>query len=276
MVKALLSNRIIAGCLAVLALFALAGIFAPWLAPHDPNEADVINAMAPSSWTYLLGTDALGRDIFSRLLYGIRTTLLYSTLTMLVTVFFGTLVGVLSGYIGGKTDSVIMRMCDVVLALPMEVIVLSVVGILGPGLTNIVFANFVAKLPWYVRMIRGATLKFRQQHYLQYSSIVGTKRSYVIRKHLLPNIASEVSILGSLDLGWIILSISALSFLGLGVQPPTAEWGVMLSEAREVLFTNPEQLLYPGIAIMIVVACCNLLGDSIRDVLDPREKSRAA
>lgn len=276
MVRALLSNRMIASCLTILMVFALAGIFAPWLAPHDPNNVDVINAMVSSSKTYPLGTDALGRDILSRLLFGIRTTLVYSALTMLVTVFFGTLIGMFSGYIGGRIDGLIMRACDVMLALPTDVIVLCIVGMLGPGLTNIVLANFIGKLPWYARMIRGATLKFRQQHYIQYSATIGTKRSYILRKHLFPNIASEVSILGSLDLGWIILSISALSFLGLGVQPPTPEWGVMLSEAREVMFTDPEQLLYPGIAIMIVVACCNLLGDSVRDVLDPKERGHAS
>lgn len=276
MVRQLLANRTITSCLAVLLIVALAGVFAPLIAPNDPNRADVINAMASSSWTYPLGTDNLGRCILSRLLFGIRTTLLYSALTMCVTVVFGTIVGVLSGYIGGRVDGFIMRACDVILALPMEVVVLAIVGILGPGLTNIVVANFVAKLPWYARMIRGATIKFRQQHYLQYSQTIGTSRLYIIRKHLLPGIASEISILGTLDLGWIILSISALSFLGLGVQPPTAEWGVMLSEAREVLFTNPEQLIYPGIAIMIVVATCNLMGDSIRDVIDPKGQRRAA
>ena len=276
MARQLLANRTIASCLAVLFVVALAGVFAPLIAPNDPDRADVINAMASSSWTYPLGTDNLGRCILSRLLFGIRTTLLYSALTMCVTVVFGTLVGVLSGYIGGRLDGFIMRACDVILALPMEVVVLAIVGILGPGLTNIVVANFVAKLPWYARMIRGATIKFRQQHYLQYSQTIGTNRLYIIRKHLLPSIASEISILGTLDLGWIILSISALSFLGLGVQPPTAEWGVMLSEAREALFTNPEQLIYPGIAIMIVVATCNLMGDSIRDVLDPKGQRRAA
>ena len=276
MVRQLLANRTITSCLAVLLIVALAGVLAPLIAPNDPNRADVINAMVSSSWTYPLGTDNLGRCILSRLLFGIRTTLFYSALTMCVTVVFGTLVGVLSGYIGGRVDGFIMRACDVVLALPMEVVVLAIVGILGPGLTNIVVANFVAKLPWYARMIRGATIKFRQQHYLQYSQTIGTSRLYIIRKHLLPSIASEISILGTLDLGWIILSISALSFLGLGVQPPTAEWGVMLSEAREVLFTNPEQLIYPGVAIMIVVATCNLMGDSIRDVLDPKGQRRAA
>lgn len=276
MMRRLLANRTIAICASILATITLAGIFAPWIAPHDPLDTDVINAMATASWEHPLGTDTLGRDVLSRILYGIRTTLFYAILCMVITMAAGTLVGVFSGYVGGRVDGLLMRVCDVILALPMEIVVLAIVGFLGPGLTNIVVANFIAKLPWYARMIRGATVKFRQRHYLQYSRTIGMKRSYIIRKHLLPNIASEVSILGTLDLGWIILSISALSFLGLGVQLPTPEWGAMLSEAREVMFSNPEQLLYPGIIIMVVVACCNLMGDSIRDVLDPKRYGHAS
>ena len=154
MIRNALSNRTVAGCLAVLALVSLAGVLAPWIAPHEPNAADVINALEPLSMEFPLGTDHLGRCILSRVLFGIRTTLFYSLLTMIVTVFCGTLIGLFSGYMRGRIDALIMRLCDVMLSFPYEVIVLSVVGFLGPGLTNIVVANFVAKLAWYVRMIR--------------------------------------------------------------------------------------------------------------------------
>jgi nickel transport system permease protein len=270
MIRRALSNRTVAACLGILLLFALAGGLAPWLAPNDPDVADVINTLAPMSFEFPLGTDAMGRCLLSRVLYGIRTTLFYSLLTMGVTVFFGTLIGLASGYVRGKADAAIMRLCDVMLSFPYEIIVLSIVGFLGPGLANIIVANFVAKLAWYVRMVRSSVLKYEHFNYLLYSRAIGSPRRFILCQHLLLNIASEVIVLATLDLGWIILSISTLSFLGLGVQAPQAEWGAMLSEAREVLFTHPEQMLVPGVAIMIVVACCNLMGDSLRDVLDPK------
>lgn len=270
MLSKILANRTVLGCLSLLFIISMAGILAQWITPNDPNMADVINTLAPASAEFPLGTDYLGRCIYSRILFGIRTTLFYSFLTMAVTVFFGAAIGIFSGYVRGKFDALMMRFCDVMLSFPYEVIVLSVVGFLGPGITNIIIANFVAKLAWYIRMIRSSVIKYNHVNYLLYSQTVGSSQRFVLFRHLLPNISSEIIVLATLDLGWIILSISALSFLGLGVQLPTAEWGAMLNEAKEVLFTNPEQMLIPGIAIMLVVACCNLLGDSLRDVLDPK------
>jgi nickel transport system permease protein len=206
-------------------------------------------------------------------LIGVRTTLFYSFLTMLVTATCGAFIGILSGYVGGRLDELIMRGCDVMLSIPYEVMVLSIVGVLGPGIANIILAHFIAKLAWYVRMIRSAVIGFTHQHYLQYARIVGTPRPYIFFRHLVPNVAVETILPATLDIGWIIINISTLSFLGLGVQLPTAEWGAMLSEAKEVLLTNPEQMIFPGLAIMIVVAAFNLLGDSLRDILDPKEPS---
>ncbi|MEZ9764398.1 nickel/cobalt ABC transporter permease [Vibrio splendidus] len=274
MMRRLISNKTVVVCLFILTAICLMGAFAPFLAPYDPNLADVINSMMPMSMEYPLGTDHLGRCIYSRLLFGIRTTLYYSLLTMVITAIVGGFIGVVSGYMRGKVDSLIMRACEVMLSFPYEIIVLSIVGIMGPGIFNIIIANFIAKIAWYVRIVRSSVISFNHQNYILYSRTVKTPRSYIFRKHLAPNIAAEVIILATLDLGWIILSISTLSFLGLGVQPPTAEWGAMLSDAKEVLFSNPEQMVIPGIAIMVVVACCNLLGDSLRDVLDPRTEQR--
>ncbi|MEZ9723128.1 nickel/cobalt ABC transporter permease [Vibrio splendidus] len=274
MMRRLISNKTVVVCLFILTAICLMGAFAAFLAPHDPNLADVINSMMPMSMEYPLGTDHLGRCIYSRLLFGIRTTLYYSLLTMVITAIVGGFIGVVSGYMRGKVDSLIMRACEVMLSFPYEIIVLSIVGIMGPGIFNIIIANFIAKIAWYVRIVRSSVISFNHQNYILYSRTVKTPRSYIFRKHLAPNIAAEVIILATLDLGWIILSISTLSFLGLGVQPPTAEWGAMLSDAKEVLFSSPEQMVIPGIAIMVVVACCNLLGDSLRDVLDPRTEQR--
>lgn len=271
MMQKVFANRTASGCIAVIGVISIAGILAPWIAPNDPNLSDVINTFASPSWEFPLGTDLLGRCVLSRVLYGIQTTLFYSFFTMLVTAVFGALIGIISGYFRGKIDEVIMRFCDIMLSFPYEVMVLSIVGVLGPGIINIIIANFIAKLAWYIRMIRCAVISFTHQNYILYSETVGTPKRHIILKHLLPNVASETILLATLDIGWIILSISTLSFLGLGVQLPTPEWGAMLSEAKEVLFTNPEQMIIPGLAIMIVVSAFNLLGDSLRDILDPKE-----
>ncbi len=274
MMQRLFRNKTAVACLFILTVICLMGAFAPYLAPHDPNLVDVMNSLMPMSAEYFLGTDHLGRCIYSRLLFGIRTTLYYSLLTMVITALVGGLIGLISGYMRGKIDAFIMRGCEVMLSFPYEIIVLSIVGIMGPGIVNIIVANFIAKIAWYVRIVRSSVIAFNHQNYILYSRTVKTPQRFIFRKHLAPNIAAEVIILATLDLGWIILSISTLSFLGLGIQPPTAEWGAMLSDAKEVLFSNPEQMLIPGAAIMLVVACCNLLGDSLRDVLDPRTEQR--
>ncbi len=270
----LVDNKTALVCLLVLAGLCLLGAIAPHVVPHDPNLANVTNTLAPMSWQHLLGTDYLGRDIFSRLIFGIRTTLYYSLGTMIVTVAVGAVIGIFSGYLRGRVDQLIMRSCDVMLSFPYEVIVLSVAGILGPGMTNIIIANFIAKLAWYVRLVRSSIIQFNHQNYLLYSNVIGTPKRFIVLRHLLPNIAAELAILATLDLGWIILSISTLSFLGLGVQPPTAEWGAMLNDAKEVLFSHPEQMIAPGLIIMLVVACCNLLGDAARDLFDVRMERR--
>ena len=223
MMRRLLSNKTAVFCLFILTTICLMGAFAPYLAPHDPDLADVINSLMPMSTHYPLGTDSLGRCLYSRLLFGIRTTLYYSLLTMVLTAVVGGFIGVVSGYMRGKIDSFIMRGCEVMLSFPYEIIVLYIVGIMGPGITNIIVANLIAKIAWYVRIVRSSVISFNHQNFILYSRTVKSPQSFIFRKHLAPNIASEVIILATLDLGWIILSISTLSFLGLGIQPPTAE-----------------------------------------------------
>lgn len=278
MLRRILQDKLMAAAALTILTMVLAGLFAPLLAPHDPNEADIINAFAPWSWQYPFGTDNLGRCILSRILYGIRTTIFYSFITMVLTMAAGTLLGMISGYsrkfFGGIVDRILMRVCDIMLSFPYEVMVLIIVGVLGPGITNIVIANFVAKAPWYTRMIRSSVLRFTHLNYVLYSEAAGSRPAYILRRHLLPGIAPELLVLATLDIGWIIISISTLSFLGLGVQLPTAEWGAMLSEAKEVFLMHPEQMLMPGLAIMIAVSAFNLLGDGFRDILDPKEVRR--
>ncbi|WP_455031839.1 nickel/cobalt ABC transporter permease [Oribacterium sp.] len=269
--KRFVQNKMAMGILLFLLLLSIVGIFAPFFAPHDPYETNIIQKFAPFSLTYPLGTDQLGRCILSRLIYGIRPTLFLSLLTMVGTIFIGTLMGVLSGYFRGPLEEVIMRLVDVMLSFPSQIMVFAVVALLGVDVRNVILANVFIKWAWYARMIRTNVLKYKDKNYILYSRSIGNTTPYIIVKHLIPAISSELAVLATLDMGWAILNISTLSFLGLGVQAPTPEWGAMLNEAKNVMTTNPVQMLAPGIAIVLVVASFNFLGDALRDAFDPKE-----
>lgn len=269
--KRFVQNKMAMGILLFLLLLSIVGIFAPFFAPHDPYETNIIQKFAPFSLTYPLGTDQLGRCILSRLIYGIRPTLFLSLLTMVGTIFIGTLMGVLSGYFRGSLEEVIMRLVDVMLSFPSQIMVFAVVALLGVDVRNVILANVFIKWAWYARMIRTNVLKYKDKNYILYSRSIGNTTPYIIVKHLIPAISSELAVLATLDMGWAILNISTLSFLGLGVQAPTPEWGAMLNEAKNVMTTNPVQMLAPGIAIVLVVASFNFLGDALRDAFDPKE-----
>ena len=260
--------------LSVIGVALLAGLFAPWLALHDPNQVDVLYKYAGVSLQYPLGADQLGRCIYSRLIYGIRTTVFLSLLTMAATITVGVFFGLIAGSFRGWTDEGLMRLCDVMLSFPSQVMILAIVGMLGVGIGNVILANIIVKWAWYTRMIRSMVLKYSEKNYILFSRAIGSSKRFVLFQHLLPNAAPEIIILATLDMGWVILNLSALSFLGLGVQAPTAEWGAMLSEAQKVMTIHPEQMLTPGLAILTLVAAFNLLGDSLRDALDPKEECR--
>lgn len=270
-IRKLWRDKIACLCLLFLVIVSIAGIFASWLAPHDPNLTNIALKYEPPSSTYWLGTDQLGRCLFSRLLYGIRTTFFLALLTMGITLLIGAFFGLVSGYFKGKVDQFFMRLCDILLSFPSEVMILAIVGLLGPGIFNVIVASICVKWAWYTRMVRGMVYESSTQNYITFSKAIGMSNSYILRKHVLPVALPQLFILASLDTGWVILSISALSFLGLGVQAPTAEWGSMLSEAKNVLLTYPEQMIAPGVTILLVVAALNYLGDSMRDVLDKKE-----
>lgn len=271
MKKKILQDKIAIVCIIILTIICILGIFANQISPNDPLTQNIANKYSSYSLQYPLGTDSLGRCVLSRLIYGIRPTIFLSIFTMICTIFIGTLVGLLSGYFGGVIDEILMRLCDIMLSFPSQVMILAIVGVLGVGIENVVFANVIIKWAWYARMIRGMSVQYRHKNYMMYSKVIGSKTSYILRKHLMPSILSEIIILATLDMGWVILNISTLSFLGLGVQAPAPEWGAMLSEAKNVISTQPMQMLAPGLAILIVVAACNLLGDSLRDALDTKE-----
>ncbi|MCX8581213.1 nickel ABC transporter permease subunit NikC [Gilliamella sp. B3482] len=273
LIKQVISNKTALVCLIIIISIIVLGILAPYIAPFDPNKVRIVRKYAAISSEHWLGCDHLGRDIFSRLLYGIRSTLFLSLLTMIITIIVGSIIGLISGYQRGELDECIMRLCDIMLSFPSQVMILAIVGVLGVGIENIIIANIVVKWAWYSRMIRSSVIKYSRKNYILFSRAIGAPHSFIIYRHLLPNVMSEVVILATLDTGWVILNISALSFIGLGVQAPTAEWGLMLSEAKNVMTQHPMQMVYPGIAILIVVAAFNMLGDCLRDILDPKEKT---
>ncbi|WP_392553627.1 nickel/cobalt ABC transporter permease [Orbus wheelerorum] len=270
MIRQLIKNKIALFCIIIIVLVIALGILAPYIAPFDPNKVRIIRKYAPVSAQHLLGCDHLGRDILSRLLYGIRTTLFLALLTMVITILIGAIIGLISGYKRGWIDELIMRTCDIMLSFPSQVMILAIVGVLGVGIENVIIANIVVKWAWYSRMIRSSVIKYSRKNYILFSRTIGAPSTFILRRHLLPNVMSEIVVLASLDTGWVILNISALSFIGLGIQAPTAEWGVMLSEARNVMTQHPMQMVYPGLAILIVVATFNMLGDALRDILDPK------
>ncbi|MEQ4794521.1 ABC transporter permease subunit, partial [Klebsiella variicola subsp. variicola] len=197
------------------------------------------------------------------------TTVFYALLAMSVTLIIGWLMGMLAGFFHGKTDTLIMRLCDVVLSFPAEIMILALVGIMGPGIGNILIAVILVKWAWYARMIRGVVRQYSHRNYIAYARVIGAPSHHILRRHLLPVTFAETIVLASTDIGSVILMISALSFLGLGVQPPTPEWGNMLSEAKNVMVLHPEQMLPAGIAITLVVTAFNFWGDFLRDVFDP-------
>lgn len=270
--KQLINNKTALICLIIITTIVILGILAPYIAPYDPNKVRIVRKYAAMSSQHWLGCDHLGRDILSRLLYGIRSTLFLSLLTMIITIVVGSLIGLISGYQRGKLDECIMRLCDIMLSFPSQVMILAIVGVLGVGIENVIIANIVVKWAWYSRMIRSSVIKYSRKNYILFSRAIGAPHSFIVCRHLLPNVMSELVILATLDTGWVILNISALSFIGLGVQAPTAEWGLMLSEAKNVMTQHPMQMVFPGIAILIVVAAFNMLGDCLRDILDPKDQ----
>ncbi|GFM36009.1 glutathione ABC transporter permease GsiD [Desulfovibrio psychrotolerans] len=257
-------------CLGIIGATLLLGIFAPLVAPNDPLEANIMAKFRGMSWDYPLGTDQQGRCVLSRLIYGVRPTILLSLLTMGGTIALGGFLGVVSGYFRGAVDEIIMRACDVMLSFPSQVMILAVVGMLGVGIENVIIANILIKWAWYARMIRGSVLQHSEKGFVIFSRTTGAGTGFILWRHIVPSVLPEIIVLASLDAGWVIINISTLSFLGLGVQAPAPEWGAMLNEARHVMVSYPQQMLAPGLAVLTLVACFNLLGDSLRGALEVR------
>ncbi len=255
-------------------IFFLAGIaiLAPYIAPYDAIELDLKNRLSPPDRNHLMGTDNLGRDVFSRIIYGTRISLSMATVVVMIVMLLGIAMGTIAGYCGGTIDGAIMRMVDVLLAFPNIILALVIAGILGPSLTNVMIALSAIWWVSYARIIRGSVLSVKEKEFVEAVRAMGCSDASIAVRHVLPNVLSPVIVLATLDMGHIILSIAALSFLGLGAQPPIPEWGTMLNEGRPFMETAPHLMIFPGLMIMVVVLAFNFLGDGLRDALDPRMK----
>lgn len=272
MVRALLRDRTSVVGVVLVSSLTLAAVLAPLLAPHDPEAIDVVRRFAPPSAEFPLGTDHLGRDVLSRLLYGARLSIGATLVATLGISLIGIVMGVLAGYFAGVVDTVVSRVIDVVLALPAFLLALAVTGVLGTGLGKLKIAITLVWWASYARIVRGVVLAERGRPYVEAARALGSSDARILRRHVMPNIVAPVVVLTTLDLGAVLLGVSGLSFLGLGVKPPTAEWGAMLAEGRTYLSTAPNMMLFPGAAIFVMVLAFNLLGDGLRDLLDPRTR----
>lgn len=257
----------------VLIAIILACVLGPVFIGVDPLKQDLLNTYARPSAEHILGTDGLGRDIFVRMLYGGRSSLAISFSGVLSGTVVGLILGVLAGYYGGIVDTLISRLIDVLLAFPGLLLAIVVVAILGPGEGNTIVAIAIFSVPTVARMVRGEVLKIRKHDFISICQVMGERGITVIVRHVIPNSISQIIVNVTLQLGTAILTTSALSFLGLGVQPPAPEWGSMLSQARDILRSYPLPAVVPGVAITLVVICFSLVGDGLRDALDPRLKN---
>lgn len=255
--------------LAVVVLLLVAAVAGPWISPHDPDAIDLTQRLQGADAVHWLGTDHLGRDILSRLIAGVRVSLGVVALTLALILVLGIVVGGASGFIGGRTDQLIMRVTDVFLTFPTLVLALFMIGMLGTGLVNVVIAIALSHWAWYARIVRGIVLSLRHRDYLLAARLAGASRLRIFAAHLLPATLSQLLVLATLDIGHMMLHVSGLSFLGLGVAPPTAEWGVMIGDARQFVWTAPMLIFWPGLALFVSVMAFNILGDALRDRLDP-------
>jgi glutathione transport system permease protein len=254
----------------VILLIVLAAIFAPWVAPYDPAAPDYDNTLSGPTLVHLFGTDSYGRDLLSRIIFGARISLSVGFISVVVGGLVGIVLGLISGFFGGWTDSCIMRFCDVLLAFPGLVLAIGVVAVLGPGVSNVIWATAVFSVPVFARLVRGDTLALKQSVYVQASRSIGVSKFRQMLVHILPGTLPGVIVNVSLRLGNNILVAASLSFLGLGAQPPSPEWGAMLADGRSYLGVADQITLFPGLAILVVVLAFNILGDGLRDALSQK------
>lgn len=260
--------------LVLLGLLVLVAALAPALAPYDPNEPDYAAVLQPPSRQHWLGTDELGRDVFSRILHGARLSLTVGIISVAVGASLGVTLGVIAGYAGGRVDATIMRLMDLMLAFPTILLAIAIVFMLGPGLEKAMLAVGIVSIPGYARIARGSVLSARNLEYVEAARAVGLGPARIVLRHILPNILAPLLVRATLGTSEAILETAALGFLGLGARLPTPEWGLMLSRGRAHFHEAPHVVVFPGLAITLTVLAMNLLGDGLRDALDPRLRER--
>ncbi|WP_308017444.1 nickel transporter permease [Alkalihalobacillus deserti] len=238
---------------------------------HDPFQIDMGNRLLGASSDHWLGTDQLGRDVFSRIAYGAKLTIGLGLFAILMAIFIGVPIGLISGYIGGKIDAFFMRIIDGILAFPDFILAIAIAGMLGPSLTNIIIAIVLVRWIVYARVVRGLVLAEKEKEYVLVSKVSHSSSYKTIRMHLLPQVMPDIIVMAAIDVGKVILLISAMSYIGLGAQPPIPEWGAMLNDGRGYFQVIPSLMIYPGLAIMLTVLCCNLLGDGLKSYFDIRK-----
>ena len=259
--------------LTIIILFILIGVFAPVIAPETTDGVNLQQSLEPPCSEHIFGTDDLGRDVLSRVIYGARVSLWVGFFSVCASVIVGCTLGLIAGYYGGWVDTIISRCFDIVLAFPSILLSIAIVTILGLGLTNALIAVAIVGVPTYGRLIRSRVISVSEEEYIASARVIGMSRSRILIKYVLPNSIAPVIVQATLGFGSAIISAASLGFLGLGAQPPTPEWGAMISQSRQYLLTSYWTVLYPGLAIMLTVLGFNMLGDGLRDALDPKMKS---
>lgn len=257
----------------MLLILIFAAVFADFIAPYDPLKQDIINRLQPPSAGHFFGTDELGRDIFSRILFGSRISLTVGLIAVSLSSVAGCALGAIAGYYGGAIDNVIMRCTDVLMAIPSILLNISIVAALGTGLQNVMIAIGISSVPAYCRIMRASLLSLKNQEFVDASRAAGASDAHIILQHILPNSLAPLIVQATLKIGGAILSCASMSFIGLGIVPPTPEWGAMLSTGRDFLRDAPHLTTFPGMAIMFAVFAMNLMGDGLRDALDPKLKN---
>ncbi|MDC0762777.1 ABC transporter permease [Brevibacillus sp. AG] len=272
--KRFLANKTAVFCSILLALLCLTAVLAPVLAPHDPTQMFQDHRMEGSSGEFLLGTDQFGRDLLSRIIYGARVSLVVGLSAVLVSVVFGTLFGLIAGYFGRWIDGFIMRCMDVLFAFPEILLALAIVAVLGPGTFNTIMAIGIVNIPIFTRTVRGAVLSIKNLEYVESARAIGASTPRILFQEIFPNVTAPLLVQSSLAISGAILTESALSFLGLGIQPPDPSWGGMISEARRYMELAPGMIIWPCVAMTVTILACNMFGDAVRDILDPRHRGK--
>lgn len=272
-IKALLKNRLAVIGFIIIGTLIIIGIFADFIAPYDYDEQDLLNAFQKPSSEHWFGTDEFGRDIFSRVVYGTRISLKIGLISVSISLLIGGSLGAVSGFYGGKLDNLIMRIMDIFLAIPSILLAISIVAALGTGITNLMIAVGISSIPSYARIVRASVLSIRSEEFIEAARASGTSDIKIITKHIIPNCLAPVIVQSTLSVANAILTAAGMSFIGLGIQPPEPEWGTMLSSGRGYIRGYGYMTLFPGLAMAITVLSMNLLGDGLRDALDPKLKN---